>query len=329
MVNKIATVMMVKNEEDIIESSIRHACKISDEVYVCDHMSIDKTREILESLKSEGLPVRISTHSSSRQEQVEVLNQLTNQAIENGADIVIPLDADEFIIMTGGKNSEDLRKFLQTLDLDKIYRLVWISCLFVEPDKDLDKYALARPSLRSVGSSVFDPNPKLIAGVGALKKYDLDISVHYCVKKSNGEQFQHHETLENVVNWHYRFRNKNQFISKEMTAFIKRTQTATKYSVWLLLNDSLKKFLAGGEYDVQDIFRLGIVDRPYPADEDLAPYRDEATLRFTGGGGHEYSTQHLHHCYQYCGRKLYTKNSRSQPDRSALHSTRWKFRTHE
>ena len=271
--NKIATVMMVKNEEDIIESSIRHACKISDEVYVCDHMSIDRTMEILESLKNEGLPIQISTHQKDTQNQVEVLNRLTDLAIENGADIIIPTDADEFIIMTGGKSSEDLRKFLQTLNRDKIYRLVWISCLFVEPEKNLETYALARPSLRSVGSSVFDPNPKLIAGVGALKKYDLRISVHYCLRKSDGEPFEHHETLKDVVNWHYRYQNKNHFISKEMMRFIKRVLNATQYSAWYLLTRSMEKFLAGGDYDSQDIYRLGIVDRPYPADFDLAPYR--------------------------------------------------------
>ena len=52
MKNKIAVVMMVKNEIDIIESSVRHAAKFADEILICDHRSTDGTLEILELLKS-------------------------------------------------------------------------------------------------------------------------------------------------------------------------------------------------------------------------------------------------------------------------------------
>ncbi len=50
---------MVKNEMDIIESFVRHTLGFADLLIVADHKSTDRTREILESLQAEGLPLII------------------------------------------------------------------------------------------------------------------------------------------------------------------------------------------------------------------------------------------------------------------------------
>lgn len=56
---KVVIITMVRNEEDIIESFIRHCNLFADDILVIDHDSIDSTSEILYKLREEGLPLHI------------------------------------------------------------------------------------------------------------------------------------------------------------------------------------------------------------------------------------------------------------------------------
>jgi len=50
---------LVRNEEDVIEASIRHNLRSLDAITVVDHGSDDATPQILASLVREGLPVEV------------------------------------------------------------------------------------------------------------------------------------------------------------------------------------------------------------------------------------------------------------------------------
>ncbi|MDD6127049.1 MAG: glycosyltransferase family 2 protein [Veillonellaceae bacterium] len=63
---KIVAISMVKNEMDIIESFVRHTLGFADLLIVADHKSTDRTREILESLQAEGLPLIIEDVAQAR-----------------------------------------------------------------------------------------------------------------------------------------------------------------------------------------------------------------------------------------------------------------------
>lgn len=54
---KIVAVSMARNEADIIEAFVRYHCRIFDAIVIVDHASIDGTSEILDALRSEGLPL--------------------------------------------------------------------------------------------------------------------------------------------------------------------------------------------------------------------------------------------------------------------------------
>ncbi|MCI6101295.1 MAG: glycosyltransferase family 2 protein [Selenomonas sp.] len=56
---KIVAISMVKNEMDIIESFVRHTLGFADLLIIADHKSTDRTREILEALRTEGLPLLV------------------------------------------------------------------------------------------------------------------------------------------------------------------------------------------------------------------------------------------------------------------------------
>ena len=89
---------MVKNEIDIIESFIRYNLNIVDGMIILDNGSTDSTLNIIKNLKDEGLPVFYIEDEDRKYEQDKKMTQLLNKAVDEfDADIIIPLDVDEFI----------------------------------------------------------------------------------------------------------------------------------------------------------------------------------------------------------------------------------------
>ncbi|MFC2316243.1 MAG: glycosyltransferase family 2 protein, partial [Selenomonas massiliensis] len=73
---------------------------------IADHSSTDKTPEILRQLQAEGLPLRVRRVYAAGYVQVETMNALLREAaVDECADIVLPLDADEFLIADEGAAS--------------------------------------------------------------------------------------------------------------------------------------------------------------------------------------------------------------------------------
>ncbi|MEP7276430.1 MAG: glycosyltransferase family 2 protein [Betaproteobacteria bacterium] len=90
-------VSMVRNEADVIEAFVRHNLRVLDALHVVDHGSFDGTGEVLVALAREGLPLTVTHDPSLAQRQAEVLSAAAHAAFAAGADIVFPLDADEFL----------------------------------------------------------------------------------------------------------------------------------------------------------------------------------------------------------------------------------------
>jgi len=94
---RLVGVSMVRNEADIIEAFVRHNAAVLDALVVVDHGSVDGTREILFALGDEGLPLAIEQDHELAQRQPEILTRAARAAFAQGADVVFPLDADEFL----------------------------------------------------------------------------------------------------------------------------------------------------------------------------------------------------------------------------------------
>ena len=226
--NKIAAVSMIKNEADIVESFARHVLKIADLLIVTDHNSTDKTRSILESLRSEGLPIIIQTFDKIELLHEEVINSMIEQAIKLGADIVIPIDADEFIIKTDG-NVDDVRRIFQNLDSNECYLMSWLNFALIEPEKDQEKFTLSRPLAFTLPNSMM----KVIVGSRAYLENDLYVirGNHSIGRKSEVlENFRFEKVAipidENfhLLNMHLPNRSQDQLKLKFLTMGI--TQTA-------------------------------------------------------------------------------------------------------
>jgi len=97
---------LVRNEEDVIEASIRHNLRSLDALCVVDHGSDDATPEILAALVREGLPIDVRRDDSIELRQGAVTTAGARRIFADGADLCIPIDADEFLRMPSRERFE-------------------------------------------------------------------------------------------------------------------------------------------------------------------------------------------------------------------------------
>ena len=93
----------------MIETFVRHSAVYVDQHLIFDHDSTDGTREILFELVREGLPLKLFTGDAVANLQQNRSNHLARRAFESeGADWVLPLDADEILVVRDRRELERL-----------------------------------------------------------------------------------------------------------------------------------------------------------------------------------------------------------------------------
>lgn len=161
---QIAIVSMVRNEADVIESFVRHNLQVADVLYCIDHASTDGTSDILANLQREGLSLQVVPYDGVAQLQAELLTALMEQAFAGGAELVLPLDADEFIWPEQGRTLADVRQQLQHTLPERIYAWRWVRCRLAEPGQGEQLLLPVRPALRALQP---EPLTKAIVGRAA------------------------------------------------------------------------------------------------------------------------------------------------------------------
>src|SRR5438309_2714828 len=97
---RVVAVTCVRNEIDIVEAFVRHTMAVASHLLVLDNGSTDGTLDILRALKSEGLPLDIEQDPAPGYWQWQRMTRLMHQAVATlGADWILPLDADEFLVL--------------------------------------------------------------------------------------------------------------------------------------------------------------------------------------------------------------------------------------
>lgn len=210
---KIVSFTMVNNESEIIESFIRYNYNFLDEMYIIDNGCTDNTIKILHNLKNDGYKIVIYDESLEAYDQFRLDNKYLNKIIEeSNPDLIIPLDADEFII----SDHKDPRKEMEKLSLDKIYYVNWQWYVMTEKDDPKEtfiprrlKYCLKRTVWNYSDGT---PVTKVILSARYFKEKKLTMSMgHHTVY---GDKSIAIEEIKNIKLAHYRAISEEQLVYK-------------------------------------------------------------------------------------------------------------------
>jgi len=130
---RLIGISCVRDEEDIIESFVRHNLVYLDKLYIVDNLSKDKTVDILSSLAKEGLDIELWKSSSCSNQQDRAITAALKKAAQQdtGADFAFLLDADEFI---GGPDRKSLIDDLEKIGSGGYGLMPWKTYIPVEND---------------------------------------------------------------------------------------------------------------------------------------------------------------------------------------------------
>lgn len=207
---KIFSISRIKNEEDIIESFIRYHLNFLDGMVIIEDYSNDETYDILQKLKNEDLPVYIYRNSKVPIPQKEVINNAFNIALNDfPADMIVPLDCDEFLVCKDGGNPRDV---LEKLQQDIYYHVFWRTYL-----PDLEKKSFSLSQLKTIRDPDLDDRSKIIIPAKLTEIYDVVIEPGSHSVEDKDIPF---EELDELRIAHIPIRTKGQCISKETIGWL-------------------------------------------------------------------------------------------------------------
>ncbi|HFR3515724.1 TPA: glycosyltransferase family 2 protein, partial [Streptococcus suis] len=220
---KIISFTMVNNESEIIESFIRYNYNFIDEMVIIDNGCTDNTMQIIFNLIKEGYKISVYDESLEAYNQYRLDNKyLTKIIAEKNPDLIIPLDADEFL--TADSNP---RKLLEQLDLEKIHYVNWQWFVMTKKD-DINESFIPRRMQYCFEKPVWHhsdgkPVTKCIISAKYYKKMNLKLSMgHHTVFGNPNVRIEHHNDLKFA---HYRAISQEQLIYKTICYTIRDIAT--------------------------------------------------------------------------------------------------------
>ena len=112
----VAAVMLVRDEADIVEVTVRHLLANVDQLLVADNLSTDGTRVILDRLAAEHPnQLTVVTDGEVGYYQSRKTTEMAGRMLERGHQWVIPCDADEIWLSPDGRT---LANFLAGIPWD-------------------------------------------------------------------------------------------------------------------------------------------------------------------------------------------------------------------
>lgn len=229
----IAALSMVKNEQDVIESFVRHVLSFCDVLLICDHHSSDLTGGILSQLQQEGLPLVVYHEENPAYIQSEVMTNLAKAALDSyAADLLLPLDADEFLVP---QHNGDIRSILEALPTDSVYRLPWRGYAPVCWQENV--FLLQQ---EAVQARDFLPGQKIIVGAECVRKKDFHLQEgnhNVILHLPEGEQIIPQVLQDKLELAHYCWRSLEQYATKVMTSW---PNLVAKYSQYTIAGNHMR-----------------------------------------------------------------------------------------
>jgi hypothetical protein len=275
---------MVGNECEIIESFVRYNANFFDQMYfIYDVGCVDGSIDILRKLQKEGFPLVLCDEALVSYEQRAIENKYMRIISGNGADLIIPLDADEFLTALA---KHDLKRELNSLDLDCAYLIGWKNYV-VLPEDDLEELFIPRRITNcEVGMSSFT---KVIVPARLINEYGVTLATgHHDIKSKKAVNIVN---IHNIYIAHYPIISIDQYKSKIYCNCI-------RYITWLNRGNNegihLNKSLAELEDGIDNIDNtVNLYDKNTDVEIEYAPldtdccskpldivYKDEAKVDF-------------------------------------------------
>jgi len=138
---RIVSFTMVKNEADIIEIFIRYTLKFVDHMFIAVNLPNDTTKEIIEELIREGLPITIWDDNEPSFEQNKKTTAAYHYIAKNYKfDAILFIDADEFVY-------GDINEIKNNHRIGNVYQLDRLEYVYLR-DVSFDQNVLQEMTLR-------------------------------------------------------------------------------------------------------------------------------------------------------------------------------------
>jgi len=222
---KIFAITTVRNEGDIIESFCRYNLTYCDGLLLYERESSDNTRAIIEKLIAEGLPIILEYDPSIvYSENRDLIDIMAQRVIDEfGADLVVPLDADEFLYHIDGINP---RETLEGLREDVEYRALWRTYIYEkEPTVEL---GFLPNNFTHYRNPTLELHTKVLVGRPLIneKRASIAPGKHFLTYPNGGNtETVTVEKLPNLVYAHFPLRSKPQIMSKSIPNWIHKWKT--------------------------------------------------------------------------------------------------------
>ena len=138
---KLVALTRVRIDGDVVEEFVRHTLRFVDEIFIIDNLSPDTTPQILDALKSEGLPVTL-LRDDYIEGRRDLVTRYTREIFKRvNPDFVLPLDADEFLKV---ESRAGLEAALQTVPSGAHALVPWRTYVPVPQEDAAEPRILAR-----------------------------------------------------------------------------------------------------------------------------------------------------------------------------------------
>ena len=218
---KILSFTTLKNEADIIESFVRYNMNIFDKMIISDNLSTDGTFEILKKLEKEGCNIEVLIDESKTFDEQTAKNKLlTYTKKKYKPDIIIPLDADEFITTDEGCNPRIILE--RDIKMDYLFLIRMVNYVVTkEDDTHKNETVLFIPDrIKHIRIESTDKKrhykciiPKKIFN-NNIKGRNLDLGAHNYTNDDGTRPKT--KTIDSVYIAHYPIRSINRYIYKSI-----------------------------------------------------------------------------------------------------------------
>ncbi len=234
-VQKIIVVTITRIESDIIESFVRHTLTFADEIIIYDNGSTDGTQEILEELCAEGLPLVVHRQTGNVEfNHGECMTRLCFVAKQHQADLIVPLDVDEFLVNT--ENTKAVRDILADIKADEVVEIPLVEYKLPKEyhgESFLPWHKCLR-ACTTTGECNF--SPKCIVGSGMIKEgFSFVQGCHYAKQHEKKLSCRQLPFLHLA---HFHYRSEVRYQAKTVLGWL---GTVCKYGLHTLICDYMKK----------------------------------------------------------------------------------------